>query len=130
MGVLKSACGLCSQEKANAMKTIKGKLILCFSTVILVVALALSLFFLYPFYANQRKEVIKNANSNIEYFHSNINRMLERCSLLSDKIYFNRNIAKVLIREYGASRSQNLDRDLLEALRDISGYLSNGIISS
>ena len=112
------------------MKTIKGKLILCFSTVILVAAIALSMFYLYLNYMNQRKELIQNANSNIEYFQSNINRMLERCSLLSDKIYFNRNVAKILIRDYGSSSRKNLDRDLLEALRDISGYLSNDIISS
>ena len=112
------------------MKTIKGKLILYFSAVILVVTIALSAFFLYRSYLRQRKELIQNANVNIEYFQSNINRMLERCSLLSDKIYFNRNVAKILIRQYGESSSQNLDRDLRYALRDISGYLSNDIISN
>ena len=112
------------------MKTIKGKLILYFSMVILIVTIALSMFYLYQNYRNRRSELIKNAQSNIEYFQSNINRMLERCSLLSDKIYFNRNIAKILLRDYGYSSTQNLDKDLLEALRDISGYLSNDIISS
>ncbi len=114
----------------TTMKTIKGKLILYFSAVILVMTIALSMFYLYQNYRNQRRELIQNANSNMEYFQSNINRMLERCSLLSDKIYFNRNVAKILIRDYRASSTQNLDRDLLEALRDISGYLSNDIISS
>ena len=112
------------------MKTIKGKLILYFSMVILIVTIALSMFYLYQNYRNRRSELIKNAQSNIEYFQSNINRMLERCSLLSDKIYFNRNIAKILLRDYSYSSTQNLDKDLLEALRDISGYLSNDIISS
>ena len=112
------------------MKTIKGKLILYFSTVILLAAIALSAFYVYRNYMYQRRELIQNANSNIEYFQSNINRVLERCSQLSDKIYFNRNIAKILIRNYEPSGPQNLDRDLRYALRDISGYLTNDIISN
>ena len=112
------------------MKTIKGKLILSFSIVFLIVSLFLGFYYFDINYRNQKKELKQSTYTNLQYFQSNINRILERCSMLSDKIYFNRNIAKILLRDYNVSGNQNLDRDLSDALGDISGYLSNDIISS
>lgn len=112
------------------LKTIKGKLIISLSSVCMLVTMILSLYFFNSNYQAQKKELTEMSSANLVYFESNVNKMLERCSLLSDKIYFNRNIAKVLLRDYYSSQKQNLDRDLSEAIRDISDYLSNDIISS
>lgn len=111
------------------LKTIKGKIVVYFTVAFAVVIIAfLSVFYIMNYRA-QREQVLSGSRDNLEYFQSNINRVLERCENLSDNIYFNRNIAKVLVREYELPGGPNLDRDLSAAIEDISTYLEYDIIS-
>lgn len=112
------------------LKTIKRKIIAYFSVAFLSVTLAICCYYFYINYRIQEEELIQNARTNIDYFQSNINKMLMRCEQFSDKIYYDHNIAKVLIRKYVPEKSYyNIDRDLVDAIGDISLYLDNDIIA-
>ncbi|MDD3415617.1 MAG: histidine kinase [Lachnospiraceae bacterium] len=112
------------------LKTIKRRLIAYFSIAFLTVSLAICCYYFYMNYRIQEEELIQNVTNNIDYFQSNINKMLMRCEQFSDKIYYDNNIAKVLIRKYVPEKSYyNIDRDLVDAIGDISLYLDNDIIA-
>lgn len=112
------------------LKTIKRKIIAYFSVAFLSVTLAICCYYFYINYRIQEEELLQNARTNIDYFQSNINKMLMRCEQFSDKIYYDHNIAKVLIRNYVPEKSYyNIDRDLVDAIGDISLYLDNDIIA-
>lgn len=112
------------------MKTIKGKLIAYFSAAFLIITVLLCVYYYHTNYKLQEKQILQNADSNIDYIQSNINRMLMRCEEFSDKIYFDHQITKTLTRQYSSSKDYyNLDGDLVDAIKNISLYLDNDIIS-
>lgn len=92
--------------------------------------LAICCYYFYTNYHIQQAELLQNASTNIDFFQSNINKMLMRCESFSDKIFYDNNIAKVLVRKYEPKKSYyNIDRDLVEAIGDISLYLDNDIVA-
>lgn len=112
------------------MKTIRGKLIAYFSIAFLIITVLLCTYYYHTNYKLQEKQILQNADSNIDYIQSNINRMLMRCEEFSDKIYFDHQITKTLMRQYDSSEYYyNLDGDLVDAINNISLYLDNDIIS-
>ena len=112
------------------MKTIRGKLIAYFSVAFLIITVLLCTYYYHTNYKLQEKQILQNADSNLDYIQSNINRMLMRCEEFSDKIYFDHQITKTLMRQYDSSEYYyNLDGDLVDAINNISLYLDNDIIS-
>lgn len=112
------------------LKTIKSKLIAYFSVAFLSVTVVICVYYYYTNYRFQESQIIQNANSNIGYIQSNINRMLMRCEEFSDKIYFDNQITKVLTRQYYPEKGYySLDGDLVNAIGNVSLYLDNDIIS-
>ena len=112
------------------LKTIKGKLIAYFSVAFLSVAVIICAYYYYTNYHLQENQIIENVSTNIDYIQSNINRMLVRCEEFSDKIYWDDQITKILTRQYDSRKSYySLDRDLVNAINNISLYLDNDIIS-
>ena len=111
------------------IKTIKGKIVIYFTLAFTVLIMVFLGFFYVTSYRAQREKALTKGKDNLEYFQSSVNRMLERCVNLSDNIYFNRNITKVLVRNYDLADGSNLDKDLSVAIDDISTYLKYDIIS-
>ena len=111
------------------LKTIKGKIVVYFTVAFAVVIIAFLSVFYVTSYRAQREQVISDSRDTLEYLQGNTNRMLERCENLSDSIYFNRNIARVLLRDYSMPNGPKLDRDLSVAIEDLSTYLEYDSIS-
>ncbi len=112
------------------LKTIKGKLIAYFTAAFLSVAIIICAYYYYTNYHLQENQIIESVSSNINYIQSNINRMLIRCEEFSDKIYWDDQITKILIRKYDSRKYYySLDGDLVNAISNISLYLDNDIIS-
>ena len=113
------------------MKTLKGKLILYFSSILLSVTLCLCFYYFYMNCRSQKEELIRNTKTNIEYFQGNINKMLFRCEKLSDYIYLNRAVGKVLIRNYEdeSKTYYNYDQDIAGAINALMIRIDNDIVS-
>jgi two-component system sensor histidine kinase YesM len=107
--------------------TLKNKLILYFSTVFILVSLCIS--FYYSNYTKNllEKNIIDNTQNNLNYILSNIDKQLQQCQDLSDWLYLNRNLDKLLIRNYSDS-NYNFDYDISEAYREINGRITNSSI--
>lgn len=80
---------------------------------------------------SQKEELIRNTKTNIEYFQGNINKMLFRCEKLSDYIYLNRAVGKVLIRNYEdeSKTYYNYDQDIAGAINALMIRIDNDIVS-
>ena len=58
---------------------------------------------MYYYYYNKqllKESTVNNAIGNIEYFQSNVDKILFQCEIISNFIYINRDIDKLLIRDY------------------------------
>ncbi len=111
------------------IKTIKGKIVISFTAAFAVVIIAFLGYFYVTSYRAQRERALNTGKENLEYFQTTITRLMERCIDLSDNIYLNRDISKVLVRNYVCRSGVNLDKDLSTAIDDISTYLEYNIIS-
>lgn len=111
------------------MKTIRGKIVLSFVAVFTIVFVMYGYTLFSTSYNLVYRELQKSREDNLSYVQENINRLLEQFTAFSDNIYYNRNIARVMIRNYGNNPDANLDKDLQNALVDIASFEGNGIIS-
>ena len=111
------------------MKTIRGKIILSFVTVFTIVFVMYGYTIFSTSYRFIYRELQKSSEDNLSYVQENINRLLDQFIALSDNVYYNRNIARVMIRNYENNPDANLDRDLQSALADIVSFEGNGIVS-
>ncbi len=107
--------------------TLKNKLILYFSIVFIIVSLCVSFF-----YANYTKDlleqnIIDNTQNNLNYILSNVDQQVRQCQELSDWIYLNRNLDKILVRDYSDSK-YNYEYDILSAYKILSDKILNSSI--
>ncbi len=108
--------------------TLKGRLILTFS---LILALAAVLtFLLYSDYSRAlvERNLVSATSSSIRFIMDNVDRKLDECRNLSDWIFVNRDIDKMLVRNY-RSPINNLDRDVSAAMKTISDRITSSTIS-
>jgi len=75
-----------------------------------------------------KNNLIENTNTNIAYLQSNINKLLLRCEYISDYIYIERAIGKVLIRDY-ADGSNNYELDISNAISVLNSRIYNDTVS-
>ena len=111
------------------MKTIRGKIVLSFVAVFTIVFVMYGYTIFSTSYRFIYRELQKSSEDNLSYVQENINRLLDQFIALSDNVYYNRNIARVMIRNYEKNPDANLDRDLQSALVDIASFEGNGIVS-
>jgi len=107
--------------------TLKNKLILYFSIVFILVSLCIT--FYYSNYTKNllEKNIVENTQNNLTYILSNIDRQIQQCQELSDWLYINRNLDKVLTRDYTDS-NYNFDYDISAAYKEISNRVTNSSI--
>lgn len=107
--------------------TLKNKLILYFSIVFILVSLCIS--FYYSNYTKNllEKNIVDNTQNNLTYILSNIDGQIQQCQNLSDWLYLNRNLDKLLIRDYTDS-NYNFDYDISAAYKEINGRITNSSI--
>lgn len=113
------------------MKTLRQKLIIYFSIILLSVTLSLCIYY-YDINKNVLEtNLISTTENNIEYIHSNMNKLLVRCEKLSDYIYLNRSIGKILVRDYDNQNKDynNLDLDIMAAYNSLRERVDNETIS-
>lgn len=110
------------------IRTLKGRLILIF-TLILILA-AVSIFVLYSGYSNTLVEhnLFEAASSSIRFIMDNVDRQLDECRNLSDWFFVNRDIDKILIRDYD-NPINNLDRDMAAVTKTIADHINSSTIS-
>jgi len=108
--------------------TLKGRLILTF-TLILALA-AVSTFLLYSGYSRAlvERNLFSVTGSNIRFIMDNVDRQLDECKNLSDWIFVNRDIDKMLVRNYD-SPINNLDRDMSVVMKTINDHITSSTIS-
>ncbi|HEY5584811.1 MAG TPA: histidine kinase [Ruminiclostridium sp.] len=107
--------------------TLKNKLIFYFSIIFIIVSLSISFF-----YSNYTKDlleqnIIDNTQNNLNYILSNVDQQLRQCQELSDWIYLNRNLDKILVRDYSDS-TYNFDYDISTAYKVLSDRILNSSI--
>ncbi len=107
--------------------TLKNKLILYFSTVFILVSLCISYY--YSNYTKNllEKNIVDNTQNNLRYILSNIDRQIRQCQDLSDWLYINRNLDKLLIRDYTDSK-YNFDLDISATYKEINDRITNSSI--
>lgn len=113
------------------MKTLRQKLIIYFSIILLSVTLSLCIYY-YDINKNVLEtNLISTTENNIEYIHSNMNKLLVRCEKLSDYIYLDRSIGKILVRDYDNQNKDynNLDLDIMAAYNSLRERVDNETIS-
>lgn len=111
------------------IKTIKGRIIVSFVTVFVVIFSVFGYTIFSASYNLVFQALLRSSQDNLDYFQSNINRLLNRCETLSDSIYYDRAITRVMIRQYDNESGGNIDRDLMTAIGNISSYIGNDVIS-
>ena len=82
------------------MKTIGGKIVLSFVAVFTIVFVMYGYTIFSTSYRFIYRELQKSSEDNLSYVQENINRLLDQFIALSDNVYYNRNIARVMIRNY------------------------------
>ncbi|MHB8061573.1 MAG: sensor histidine kinase [Ruminiclostridium sp.] len=107
--------------------TLKNKLILYFSIIFIIVSLCISFF-----YSNYTKDlleqkIIDNTQNNLNYILSNVDQQLRQCQELSDWIYLNRNLDKILVRNYSDPK-YNLEYDISAAYKVLNDRILNSSI--
>jgi two-component system, sensor histidine kinase YesM len=107
--------------------TLKNKLILYFSIVFIIVSLCISFF-----YSNYTKDlleqnIIDNTQNNLNYILSNVDQQLRQCQELSDWIYLNRNLDKILVRDYSDPK-YNFEYDISAAYKVLNDRILNSSI--
>ena len=107
--------------------TLKNKLILYFSIVFILVSLCIS--FYYSNYTKNllEKNIIDNTQNNLTYILSNIDKQIQQCQDLSDWLYLNRGLDKLLIRDY-SDTNYNFDYDVSATYKEINGRITNSSI--
>ncbi|NLK87584.1 MAG: histidine kinase [Clostridiaceae bacterium] len=114
-------------KRIISLNTLKDKIIVGFSII-----LALVSFFIIAYYYNYTKSkleerAVENTQSNIRYLLSNVDKQLAQCSALSDWIFINRNIDKVLVRDY-RNETHNYNLDISTALKVIEDRITSSSI--
>lgn len=96
--------------------SLKKRLIASFTAILLLVCIGISLFFYASTRQSLRRATIEGANLNLGYLVENIETRMRQCEELSDWILVNRNIERVLIRDYsGSDPDVNYNRDIQNA---------------
>jgi len=119
--------------KYNSLKT---KLILSFTAVLISLSIAICVFYYYNERQTLEKNIIESSYSDIRYLSNNIEKQLKLCEKLSDWVYVNRRIEKVLIRDYTDEKiGYNVDIPVIQQLIDdqlasasIGKYIASFII--
>ncbi len=108
---------------------LKTKLILIF-TLILMLAAA-SIYLLYSGYSNAlvERNLLEATSSNIRFIMNIVDRQLDACKNLSDWLFVNRDIDKILVRDYN-SPINNLDRDVSMVMKNIADHIVSSAISN
>lgn len=107
--------------------TLKNKLILYFSIIFVIVSLCVSFF--YSNYTKHllEKNIIDNTQNNLNYILSNVDQQLRQCQELSDWLYLNRNLDKILVRDYSDPK-YNFDYDISAAYKVLNDRILNSSI--
>lgn len=116
-------------KKIISLNTLKDKIIVGFSII-----LALVSFFIIVYYYNYTKSkleerAVENTQSNIKYLLSNVDKQLVQCVALSDWIFINRNIDKLLVRDY-RNENHNYNLDISTGLKVIEDRITSSSIGS
>ena len=108
--------------------TLKGKLILIFTLILILAAVAI--FLLYSGYSTVlvERNLIDATSSNTRFIMDNIDRQLDACKNLSDWFFVNRDIDKILVRDYD-NAINNLDLDMLTVMKTITDHITSTAIS-
>lgn len=77
-------------------KTLKNRLSIYFTMVIIIPAILISLFYYYYSTNALKKNMVANANSNVSYIMFNIDKQLNIATKLSDWIFVNKTMENVL----------------------------------
>jgi hypothetical protein len=90
---------------------------------------SLSISFYYANYTKDllEKNIVDNNRNNLKYILSNVDNQMHLCQELSDWIYLNRYLEKVLIRDYSDSK-YNFDQDISQAYKVLNDMISNSAI--
>ena len=107
--------------------TLKNKLILYFTIAIAALSLFISIYYFY--YARDLidEKVIENSQKDIEYILSNVDSQIKLVENLSDWIYMNRDLDKVLMRDY-SDEDNNYDYDISTAMKALYSRIFNSSI--
>lgn len=118
--------------------SLKQRLISMFVAILLLVCIGIGSFFFLSARQTLRKATIAGAGVNLGYLMENIESRMLQCEELSNWILVNRNIERVLIRDYSSDDPRvNYNRDIQTAysalyehvLRtSISGYVLSILI--
>ena len=92
-------------------KKLKSQLIIYFTTLILVSTMFISLFQFYNSKKTLEQNMISNATGTINYIMDNIDKQLALAEQLSDWIFINKTLEKILTRDYTEQPSR-LDSDM------------------
>lgn len=111
------------------IKTIRGRVIFAFIAVFTIVFVLYGYTVFSASYRLVYRELQKSSEDNLRYVQGNINRLLDQFVNLSNDIYYNRNISKVLVRDYDNDPNANLDKDLRNAIGDIDSYEGSGVVA-
>jgi len=102
-------------------------MIVGFSLIFAIVSFSICLYYSNYTKSKLEERAVENTESNIKYLLSNVDKQLAQCAELSDWIYINRNIDKLLIRDYSDS-SYNYNMDVSNALRMIDNRISSSAV--
>lgn len=86
-------------------KSLKSKLILYFLIVTIVPSIAISFFYYKNSKSTLETSMISNAENNIAYIMGNVEKQLKDVEKLSDWIFYNRVIERILMRDYSGHTS-------------------------
>jgi len=92
-------------------KRLKSQLIIYFTTLILASTIFISLFQFYNSKKNLEQNMISNATGTVNYIMDNIDKQLAMSEQLSDWIFINSTLEKLLTRDYSGQPAR-LDTDI------------------
>lgn len=117
-------------------KSLKIKLIVYFMSIFVIISISISLYYYYNQKQSIESNTIKNSYDSINYLLNNVDKQLKLCDKLADWIYINRDIGRILSRDYNGDKNKyNIDIPVVQRLLEdtvgsssIGGYISSLII--
>lgn len=108
-----------SLAKLRPLKTLKSKLIICFLALAIVPSAVISYYYYRNSHQTLEKNMIGTSVSNLAYTVTIIEKQLEHAAQLSDWLFMNKNLDRVLTKDYSELESgYDADIDAFLELKD------------
>ena len=101
----------------NGFKSLKTKLIVYFISIIVIISISICLYYYFTQKQAMESNMIQSSHDSINYLLNNVDKQLRLCDKLADWIYINRDIGKVLLREYDDKENKyNIEIPIVQRL--------------